>query len=423
MGNIAASARLGHDSFIIRLSSRDVNQNRSGADTYRRFFEQSRDGGPVNPIEERGCWTEYQTTHFRIASSLNIKRLNRVSEHRTVTSSKSGRDARHQTNVFWDALLTRLDASVFHAERTNPKPESASVYCTSAGLAIRESGVPVERRVALKIIKPGMDSRQVIARFEAERQAVAMMEHTRILPRCSTPAQRTPAGRTLSWNWSKACRTRAIAMNIDSIQDIGWNCLKWCATSVQHAHQKGIIHRDIKPSNVLVAEYDDQPVPKVIDFGVAKATQRLTDKTMFTEIGTVVGTIEYMSPEQAKLNQLDIDTRSDIYSLGVREGCPSLECPGGLTRQQGRSTAFSSGLHLIDWNRFDSRQLAPISCRGADEPDWASVSRNCMCGVRILFPPYANELQCRKPCEKNRPLIVHLYCPKPLPVWKGMGSP
>src|ERR1700733_4518906 len=88
--------------------------------------------------------------------------------------------------------------------------------------------------------------------------------------------------------------------------------------AVQHAHQKGIIHRDIKPTNVLIAEYDDHAIPKVIDFGVAKATaQKLTDRTMFTEFGQVIGTFEYMSPEQAKLNQLDIDTRSDIYSLGV----------------------------------------------------------------------------------------------------------
>src|SRR6185436_5526101 len=88
--------------------------------------------------------------------------------------------------------------------------------------------------------------------------------------------------------------------------------------AIQHAHQKGIIHRDIKPTNILITEYDEQPVPKIIDFGVAKATgQKLTERTMFTELGQVIGTVEYMSPEQAELNQLDIDTRSDIYSLGV----------------------------------------------------------------------------------------------------------
>src|SRR6185436_17850084 len=116
--------------------------------------------------------------------------------------------------------------------------------------------------------------------------------------------------------------------------------------AVQHAHQKGIIHRDLKPSNVLVAQYDDKPVPKVIDFGVAKAAQKLTERTMFTEFGQVVGTLEYMSPEQASFNQLDIDTRSDIYSLGVL----LYELLTGCTPFDGkrlRSAAFDEMLRII----------------------------------------------------------------------------
>src|SRR4051812_18040690 len=180
-----------------------------------------------------------------------------------------------------------------------------------------EQTVPIQRTVALKIIKPGMDTRQVIARFEAERQAVAMMDHPNIAK--VLDAGTTDSGRPYfvmelvkGVPITKYCDDKHLPIR-DRLQLFMQVC-----HAVQHAHQKGIIHRDIKPNNVLVAEYDDHAIPKVIDFGVAKATaQKLTERTMFTEFGQVLGTMEYMSPEQAKLNQLDIDTRSDIYSLGV----------------------------------------------------------------------------------------------------------
>ncbi|MGD9632304.1 MAG: protein kinase [Pirellulales bacterium] len=180
-----------------------------------------------------------------------------------------------------------------------------------------EQSEPIKRTVALKIIKPGMDTRQVIARFEAERQALALMDHPNIAKVLDASA--TDSGRPYF--------VMELVKGVPITAYCDENCLPLRARlelllpvcqAVQHAHQKGLIHRDIKPSNVLVAEYDHQAVPKVIDFGVAKATaQKLTDRTMFTEFGQVIGTLEYMSPEQAKLNQLDIDTRSDIYSLGV----------------------------------------------------------------------------------------------------------
>jgi tetratricopeptide (TPR) repeat protein len=162
-----------------------------------------------------------------------------------------------------------------------------------------------------------MDTRQVIARFEAERQALALMAHPNIAHVIDAAA--TETGRP--YFVMELVKGIAITKYCDEkklpLRDRLMLFLPVCQ-AVQHAHQKGIIHRDIKPSNVLVAEYDSHPVPKIIDFGVAKATaQKLTDLTMFTEFGQVLGTFEYMSPEQAKLNQLDIDTRSDIYALGV----------------------------------------------------------------------------------------------------------
>jgi serine/threonine protein kinase len=180
-----------------------------------------------------------------------------------------------------------------------------------------EQEEPVRRRVALKIIKLGMDTRNVIARFEAERQALAMMDHPNIARVLDAGA--TDTGRP--YFVMELVRGVKITDYCDKNQldtrrrlDL---FIQICQ-AIQHAHQKGIIHRDIKPSNILVTLHDGVPVPKVIDFGIAKATEvRLTDKTFFTAYEQIIGTPAYMSPEQAEMSGLDIDTRSDIYSLGV----------------------------------------------------------------------------------------------------------
>lgn len=227
-----------------------------------------------------------------------------------------------------DSLLDR-PAGSDHAWTTDLSAESPGTLIGAYKLIeqVGEGGMgtvwmaqqtqPVKRVVALKLIKPGMDSKQVIARFEAERQALALMDHVNI-------------ARVLDAGTTSAGRPYFV---MDLVK--GVPITKYCdehhltprqrlelfipvCQAVQHAHQKGIIHRDIKPSNVLVALYDGRPMPKVIDFGVAKAVgQPLTERTLVTGLGAIVGTPEYMSPEQAEIRQLDIDTRSDIYSLGV----------------------------------------------------------------------------------------------------------
>jgi serine/threonine protein kinase len=211
---------------------------------------------------------------------------------------------------------------------------------------------PVRRLVAVKLIKAGMDSRHVIARFEAERQALALMDHpniARVLDGGTTAASVEPFGASVepSGRRDDAATRRADAPTLANavlvsgrpyfVMELvkGVPITRYCdehrltprqrlelfipvCSAIQHAHQKGIIHRDLKPSNVLVAPYDGKAVVKVIDFGVAKAAgQQLTDRTLVTGFGAVVGTLEYMSPEQAELNNHDIDTRSDIYALGV----------------------------------------------------------------------------------------------------------
>ncbi len=177
---------------------------------------------------------------------------------------------------------------------------------------------PVIRKVALKIIKLGMDTRQVVARFEAERQALALMDHPNIAKVLEAGA--TEAGRPyFVMELVRGIKvTEYCEQNYLSTEERLDLFVKICG-AVQHAHQKGIIHRDLKPSNILVADQDGVPMPKIIDFGIAKATtgQPLTDKTVFTEFEQFIGTPAYMSPEQAKLSGLDIDTRTDIYALGV----------------------------------------------------------------------------------------------------------
>jgi WD40 repeat protein/serine/threonine protein kinase len=209
-----------------------------------------------------------------------------------------------------------------------------------------EQEEPVRRKVALKIIKPGMDSAQVVARFEAERQALAMMDHHNIAK--VFDAGTTGTGRP--YFVMELVHGIPITRYCDENQLTPRQRLELfipVCHAIQHAHQKGIIHRDVKPSNVLVTMYDDRPVPKVIDFGVAKAIeQRLTERTLFTQFGALLGTFEYMSPEQAEMNAFGVDTRSDIYALGVLL-YELLTGTTPLERARLREAAYSELVRLI----------------------------------------------------------------------------
>jgi tetratricopeptide (TPR) repeat protein/serine/threonine protein kinase len=209
-----------------------------------------------------------------------------------------------------------------------------------------EQEQPIRRKVALKVIKPGMDSRQVIARFEAERQALAMMDHVNIARVFDGGA--TETGRP--YFVMELVHGVPITKYCDDNQLTPRQRLELfvpVCQAIQHAHQKGIIHRDVKPSNVMITLYDGKPVPKVIDFGVAKATeQKLTERTLFTQYGTMVGTFEYMSPEQAEMSALGVDTRSDIYSLGVLL-YELLTGSTPLTHKRIKAAAYGEILRLI----------------------------------------------------------------------------
>ena len=225
---------------------------------------------------------------------------------------------------------------------------------------------PMQRRVALKLIRPGLDSARLLARFDQERQALALMDHpniAKVLDAGVTRPQGSAGGLPgVPYFVMELIKGVSITEYCDKARLSPRQRLELfipVCHGVQHAHQKGLIHRDLKPSNILVGMYDGRPVPKVIDFGVAKVTgPRLTEHSIFTEVGSLVGTLEYMSPEQAELNNLDIDTRSDIYAWArcctnsSREPCPSRarngkgsrspRCCGSSRRWSRRSRARDS---------------------------------------------------------------------------------
>jgi serine/threonine protein kinase len=289
----------------------------------------------------------------------------------------------HAGSFLRKGMATTMDRPVAERPGTLIGPYKLMEQIGEGGMGmvfVAEQQHPVRRRVALKIIKPGMDSRQVIARFEAERQALALMDHQHIAK--VYDAGTTESGRpyfVMELVHGVPITDYCDANHLTPRQRL--ELFVPVCQAVQHAHQKGIIHRDLKPSNVLVTMYDDKPVPKVIDFGVAKAIeQRLTEKTVYTQFGTLVGTFEYMSPEQAEMNAFGVDTRSDIYALGVLL-YELLTGSTPLERQRLREAAFGEIVRLIKEEEPErpsvrlstSGQLAKVAAARQTEP--AKLSR------------------------------------------------
>ena len=284
-------------------------------------------------------WPQY------LDEACHSKQLRQEVELLLVAHRQDGDLVDHAHRAFLNALPTNLQ-SPLESAGLQIGPYKLLQEIGEGGMGVvwmAEQLEPVRRRVALKVIKPGMDSRQVIARFESERQALAMMDHPSIAK--VLDAGTTQAGRPYfvmelvhGVPLTRFCRDNrfTIRQRLELLIPV--------CHAIQHAHQKGIIHRDIKPNNVLVTMYDDKPVPKVIDFGVAKAIdQSLTEKTLFTQYGTLVGTLEYMSPEQAEMNALGVDTRSDVYSLGVL----LYELLTGTTPLEGTSLREATWLEML----------------------------------------------------------------------------
>ena len=264
---------------------------------------------------------------------------------------------------------------------------------------VAEQASPVRRKVALKIVKPGMDTKNVIARFEAERQALALMDHpniARVLDAGATDSGRpyfvmelvqgVPITEFCDKNSFPTGRRLELFMDV--------------CHAVQHAHHKGIIHRDLKPSNVMVTLHDGKPVPKVIDFGVAKAlSQQLTEKTIYTSYGQMIGTPVYMSPEQAEMSGLGIDTRSDIYSLGVLlYELLTGKTPVGAERLQ--VSGYNEMLRIIR-DEEPPRPSTKVTTLGAEA---TVIARNRQTDPRKLQQHLAGELDwiVMKALEKDR---------------------